>query len=288
MSRPLRIAVPEALRAAAVPAAAARPAPVLLAPAEPDAARQRAAWERLWLERRRGRGGSPGEAEAALALAPVRAMLALLAQECDAALLSEADAGWERAWELLEPATPGGVCAELWIAALPGAGGRATTTGWCAWPGTERLSWAADTLANAADTLGRIAGAAATPVLLDFSNGRDPARPQLERLAATLAARQPATRLIQIYSPFFFEQGQLRARSVLAAVERQVPGTLLLCGPRLQRAELAAALEAEGGSWAGPLAAGAERPAARVAAPATPSRVAATLERLAQLAAPAH
>ncbi len=280
MSRAVRIAVSEALHAAeAVPAGTLQPMPIWVVPAEPEAARQRAAWERLWLERRRGRGGSSGEAEAALAEAPTRAMLALLAQECDAAVLSEADAGWQRAWALLEPAAPGGVCADLWIAELPGA----ATVGWCAWPGSEQLSRAADALATASATLSQIAGAPAVPVLLDFSNGRDHSRPQLERLAATLAARRPGARLVQIYSPFFFEQGQLRARNLLAAIGRQAPGTLLLCGPRLHGAELAAAIEAEGGSWAGALAAGAERPAARLCAQATPAQVAATIGRLARL-----
>ncbi|HUX68855.1 MAG TPA: hypothetical protein VMV31_15320 [Terriglobales bacterium] len=267
---PLRIALPASLRPAAE--AAAGPSPQWLSPPLPADPRLRARWQRLWQERRAGAGGTSAEADAALLDPSVRALLLLLDQGADAALLCDADPGCATAWRLLEPRDPGGACADLWVGELDGA-----PLGWLDWPGTDHLSLAANQLRAAADELALLARRPAAPCLVTFAAGPDPWRRQGERLLATLAARTP-TRAIALYSPFFFRDGRLLAREWWQAVHQQCPGALpLVCVPRLARAELAAALLAAGGTWAGPLRAGAEKPVARLAPDDAPARFAATL-----------
>ena len=277
-----RIALPASLRPAAEAAAAGWPGPrpQWLSPSLPADPRLRARWQRLWHERRAGAGGTSAEADAALQDASVRALLLLLDQGAEAALLSPADAGAAAAWRMLEPRAPGGACADLWMGELPAGSGDAARFGWLDWPGADNLSQAVNQLRAAADELALLTPAPVAPCLVSFAGGRDPWRAHSQRFLDTLRERT-AAQAIALYSPLFFKDGQLQVREWLQAVRQQCPGAApMVCVPQLARAEFAAALEAAGGGWAGPLRAGAEKPVARLAPDAPPARFAATLAAL--------
>ncbi|MGH9481263.1 MAG: hypothetical protein ACRD1L_04140 [Terriglobales bacterium] len=278
----VRIALPEALRPRAEAAALRLPGPrpQLISPPLPADPRQRLRWQRLWQERRAGAGASPAEAEAALHNPLLRAVLLTLDRGADAALLDEGDAGCAAAWQLLEPLQPTGACAELYLGSLPGATAPAPGFGWFDWPASGELSPAASQFHAAVAETARLAQAPAVPLLVDFSNGRNPLRPQWERWLLTLQARMPA-QSCQLYSPLFYRQGELQAAALVDAVGLiSRAATPVLCVPRLARRDFAASLLAAGGRWAGPFRAGAEVPAARLAPHADAASCQATLEWL--------
>lgn len=262
----LRIAVPPELRAPVETAigrtAAARAARVGTAEL-PEQASQRLRWQRLWLERRRGRGAGESEAEAALQDASQRAVLALLDRQVEAAVLP-ADAAGDAAWRLLEPRPGFTVCAEVWW----GQAAEGAPFAWYEWPGAGAVSETAERLAVAGREVARWTGGATRTVVVSFAGGPHAERAATERLLATLSARM-AIEHLPLYSPFFYRPEGLQAGALLAAITRLTGAAVpLLCIPRLRGAEMGAALRGAGGSWAGPLLAGAEAAAARLAAAA--------------------
>ncbi len=280
---PSRIAVAESLLAAAEAAAARLPAPRprLFAPALPDDVRLRLRWQRLWQERRRAAGESAAESETALRDASVRALLAALDRQADAVLLHAADALAALAWRALEPPPGAPAPADFWIAALPAAAAAHRVIGWCDWPAQGGAAAAAASLRVAAAALERMQGRPARPVALDWFGGREDCAAHAAGLGEVLAARGAAASL-RLYSPLLFPGGRLDAPALAAHLAHAAAGAApVVCAPRLPREEFAAAVERAGGSWAGPLRAGAEIPAA-LAAPGAPSeRLAATLGWLA-------
>ena len=233
----------------------------------PAEARLQQRWQRLWLERRRGRGGSLAEAEAALRQDSTRALLLALDGAADAVVVNAAESA--AVWRLLEPA-PAQVCADLWLGRLGG------DLGWLDWQGGEDLSAAAERLRSASAAAARACGATALPVVVDFAGGRDPLRARIERWAETLRARTAAIYL-QLYSPLLFSGTGLQVAALLQAV-RKASGTAVpvMCIPQLPRSEFAAALTAAGGTWCGPFRAGAELPVACLSAEANPGQARAT------------
>jgi hypothetical protein len=269
----LRIVAPPELRAA-VEAAIARGAGerARVGTAElPEAANLRLRWQRLWLERRRGRGAAASEAEAALHDASQRAVLALLDRQAEAAVLP-ADASGDAAWGLLEPRPGFAACAEVWWGEAAGGAPFA----WFEWPGAAAVSETAERLAVAGREVARWTGGATRTVVVSFAGGPNAERAATERLLTTLSARTAVVHL-PLYSPFFYRPEGLQAGALLAAITRLTGAAApLLCIPRLRGAELGAALRGAGGSWAGPLLAGAEAAAARLAPAATAADAAAT------------
>jgi hypothetical protein len=280
----LHIAVAESARAAAE-AALQRlppPRPVLVAPDLPAEARLRLRWQRLWQERRRAAGESEAEAEAALRDGSARALLAALDRQADAVLLSAADGRAGVAWSLLEPRPSQAAVADLWIAELPPTGapaGAPAVVGWCDWPAAGAAA-AAHALRTAAAEIERLAAAPARPLALDFFGGREDKPARAAALAEVLAARGPAAGL-RLYSPLLFSDGRLDALALAGRLRAAAGALPVIAAPRLAREEFAAAVERAGGSWAGPLRAGAEVPAALAPAAPAPARLAATLRWLA-------
>lgn len=274
-----RIAVPDALRPAAEAASRRLGEPRLhfISPPLPGESRQRLRWQRLWQERRASAGATPAESEAALQDASLRALLLALDHGAEAALLHEADAGCTSAWRLIEPLEPTGCCADLYMATLPETAGGGPL-GWFDWPGSAEASRAADQYHVAAKTAGRMAGASARLVALDFSNGRNALPSLWERWLQTLRTRIEVQER-HLYSPLFYRQGALQVVAMVQALGKaDYVGTVsVLCVPRLQRQEFAAALLAAGGSWAGPFRAGAETAAARLGASPEAAVTAATV-----------
>jgi hypothetical protein len=273
-----RIAVPPELRAV-VEAAWARGGgeggAQLYTPEMPEAANVRLRWQRLWLERRRGAGGDAAAAEAALRDSGQRAVLALLDRQAHAVLLPAGRDG-DAAWKLLEPRRGATACAEVWLAQAAGAEAPAA---WCEWS-AEPVSAVADRLCLAAAEVAHWARYPARTVVVGFAGGKDPEREATERLLATLRARTEVLHL-SLYSPFYYRDEGLQAAALLAAVQRAVGAAIpVLCVPRLRGAELAAALRAAGGRWAGPLLCGAEAAAARLAPTASSTDAAATCQWL--------
>ncbi|MGH9465871.1 MAG: hypothetical protein ACRD1Y_00815 [Terriglobales bacterium] len=280
----LRLALPPSLRAGMQPLAGPGgfPALTLLSPALPADERQRQRWLRLWMERRKASGASAAEAEAALQIASVRAVLALLDRQADAALLDETEPGAEQAWQLLEPRS-GQACAEVWIGE-PSPGSAAAFAWWLP-PAAASVAAAAAQLQSAAADFARWAQQPVKPAIVSFLGGRDSQAAATARLASTLAARAPAT-VFSLYSPLLFRDGALQLSSLLAQVrEHTGPGLPLLCIPPLPRSELASALLAQGGALTGPLLAGAEAAVARVRADVAPARLQATCAWLLRRAA---
>ncbi len=275
-----RIALAESLRLPAEAALARLPAPrpVLVCPPLPEEPRLRLRWQRLWQERRRAAGESAAEAEAALRDASVRALLAALDRQAEAALLATADALAASAWRVLEPLPGEPAVAALWIAELPAA--PAPLLGWCDWPAAGGAHAAAIALRVAAAELERLGAGPAQPLALDFFGGREDSAARAAGLSGSLAARGAAASL-RLYSPLLFAGGRLDASALAAHVAAAAPGAVpVMCAPRLPREEWAAAVERAGGSWAGPLCAGAEIAAALAAPGASAERLAASLRWL--------
>ncbi|MGN6591726.1 MAG: hypothetical protein ACTHJX_02390 [Terriglobales bacterium] len=278
----LRITVPPELRAA-VEAALGRGAGerARVGTAElPEQANLRQRWQRLWLERRRGRGAAVSEAEAALHDASQRAVLALLDRQAEAVVLPAHAAG-DAAWRLLEPRAGFAACAEVWW----GETATGTPIAWYEWPGGGAVSETAEHLRAAEREVARWTGSVVQTVVVSFAGGPHAERAATERLLATLSARTTVVHL-PLYSPFFYRPDGLQAAELIAAVTRRTGVALpLLCVPRLRGAELGEALRAAGGSWAGPQLAGAEAAAARLAPTASATEAAATCHWLLRAAA---
>ncbi|MGH9475004.1 MAG: hypothetical protein ACRD1C_01595 [Terriglobales bacterium] len=267
---PLRLALPDSLRAVVSPLRWSGEPPQLFSPLVPSDERERTRWQRLWRERRGASGASTAEAEEALQNGSVRALLSVLDRQADAALLEESESAPARC--LLEPRR-GFTCADLWITGAPDDS--AAVFGW--WSGDlDPVSWAADQVRAAVDELARLAGRPALAVVVAFAGGADAGRSARERFAATLAARVPV-RSLSLYSPLFFRNGELLVPALLAAIRLQTGAALpLLCVPRLAQADVSAALLSSGSVLAGPLSAGAEVPVARLGRHATPAHAQAT------------
>jgi len=242
-----------------------------------------------WLRilRERCRREAPATLEAALHDPAVCTLLQVLDRRAEAALLSESSAGWEKAWNLLEPAGTG-VCADLWIGTEGG-----WKFGWLDAIAGEPAAATAARLQAATAALAQALGCPAQPLAVHFAGGPDPRARDWERQLATLRARLEL-KAAEIYSPLLFAGGRLQAAAFLQAVRQAASAAApllapLLYVPRLPRAELEAAFAASGGAdsdggWCGPFRAGAEAPVARVPAGAGAARLAATLANLATLA----
>jgi len=273
-----RIAVPSELRAVAEAALTGVPGARLVNPEIPADANPRLRWHRLWLERRRGSGADTAAAEAALQDGGQRAVLAVLDRQADAVLLPAGAAG-DRAWRLLEPRRGLTAVAEVWLAQTA-----AGPVAWCEWNAALGAA-AAEQLCLA---VGEVAGWTQRParaVVVTFAGGKDTERAATERLVATLRERTKALHL-PLYSPLFYRDEGLQAAALLAAVQRAAGNVVpVLCMPRLRGTELGAAVRAGGGTWSGPLLAGAEMAAARLEAGASAAEVTATVAWLLRAAA---
>jgi len=275
-----RIAAPPALLPSLEPAARGWVRPIRLvaavAPAGDPDARQELRLRRIWLEHQRARGGAALDAESALRSGSIRAWLMVRDRQAEAALLDESDPFTPAAWQAIEPDAAHAVCADFWMASLSG-----TPCAWFDWPASIEPSPAVDQFLSAVRAASQAAGGA-LPLLLDFSNGRDPAASRWKSVALTLQARSPQARHAMLYSPLFYRDGRLDAAALLKAVLGVAAGALpVLCAPRLARADFAAALRAAGGTMSGRLRAGADFPAARLAADAHLASARATLAWLA-------
>lgn len=249
----------------------------VFAPALPSEERQRQRWQRIWMERRAATGASEAEAGAALQCASVRAILALLDHQADAALVDTAEAA--AAWPLLEPRTASG-CADLYV----GAGEGRARLGWCDCDAHAPPSGSAGQLRAASLELARLSGQPAVPAAISLSPQAEPS-PEFERLAVTLGARGPAA-VVQLYSPLFFREGKLQAEALLNAIGSHTAPALPVLGlPAELRAEFAAAWCGSGGAWTGALRAGAEAAAARISASASAPEMEATVSWLLRRAA---
>lgn len=266
----LRLALPESLRAAVAAVRWSGTAPRLLSPPPPGGERERARWQRLWMERRAASGASPADAEAALRNASVRALLAVWDRQADAALLDAEDGAAARS--LLEP-RHGVACSDYWIAGAPGD--CASAFAW--WSGSlEPLSRAADQLRATVDEWSRLSGGSAIAVVMELAAGDDAGRAPRARFAETVCARMSA-RTPKLYSPLFYRNGELQWQILLAALRPALGADpAVLCAPRLTLAQVSAAAENAGMPWAGPLYAGADVPAAELSPAAAPARVYAT------------
>lgn len=281
----LRVAVPPALQTAAAAAVPALGPVRVICPAPPRPERLEWRWQRLLRER--GGHRSAAELDAARQDGSVRAVLALLDHEADAALLSESDPAWRLGWELLEPArAASGTLAlpgtDVWIGSTahgtgPG-GGMGTAFGWLEWANGTTTSAAVDRLRSAAASVGRATGRVAVPVVVNFSGGPSPVQAATQRFRRTLAERTTAS-MLDLYSPLFYAEGRLQASALVAAVQRSLAPSAIavLCCPQLEGADVAASLENAGGRWAGPFRAGAEHPMARCATGLSQAQVTATL-----------
>lgn len=273
-----RIAIPDSLLPRLEGAAHGSVRPFRLvaahAPKGEEASRQDLRLQRIWLEQRRGHGSSASEAEAALRSGSMRALLLVQDGQADAAVLDETDPLTAQAWQSIEPESANASCADLWLTWLDGA-----HCGWFDWPASAELSQGVSQFLSAAGAASRGFGNGATPLLLDFSNGRDPAAPRWNAVAQTLHARSPQARRAMLYSPLFYREGRLDAPALLRALQHFAAETApVLCAPRLARSEFASALRVAGGIMSGRLRAGAEIPAARLAADADLASARATLD----------
>ena len=273
-----RIAIPDTLLPRLEGAAQGSVRPFRLvaahAPRSEAATREDSRLQRIWLEHCRGHGSSASEAEAALRSGSMRALLLVQDGQADAAVLDEADPLTAQAWQSIEPESANAHCADLWLAWLDGA-----HFGWFDWPASAERSQGVSQFLSAAGAASHGFGHGATPLLLDFSNGRDPTAPRWNGVAQTLHARSPQARQAMLYSPLFYREGRLDAAALLRAIQRFAPGSApVLCAPRLARSEFASALRAAGGTMSGRLRAAAEFPAARLAADADLASARATLD----------
>lgn len=257
-----RLAAPESLR----PLLASAPVEIF-SPAVPSDERARERWLRLWLERRKGAGAMPVEAAAALQSASLRAVLAALDRRADGVLLDDTESA-AAAWQLLEPRNQP-VCTDLWL------GGHPEKPPECfAWWETQpavNVSLAAERLCVAVAELARLQAQPAVAAVVSLLGSAVTRRPPAAAFVATLAARAPV-RPLSLYSPLFFRDGRLQAAALLAEIRRHAGAAApVLFIPQLTREEFSAALLRAKVPWAGPLLAGAELPAARLAAQATPA-----------------
>jgi hypothetical protein len=276
-----RIAVAESMRTAAEAALLrlVAPRPELLFPELPAETRLRLRWQRVWQERRRGSGESEAEAEAALRDSSARAMIATLDRQASGVCLAAADALAAVAWKAIEPLPGRPAPTDFWIGELE-PGGSGGVMGWCDWP-VEGPAAAAAALRAAAAELERLGAGQARPVALDWRGGREDTTGRAGGLGEVLGARGAGVEL-RMYSPLFYPDGQLDAAAVARHLRAAAGATPVVCAPRLAREEFAAAIERAGGSWAGPLRAGGEIPAAMLPKAASTERVAATLRWLAR------
>ncbi|MGH9491529.1 MAG: hypothetical protein ACRD17_13530 [Terriglobales bacterium] len=261
LSEALRRAQAAGVDAALVPAAAAADSPP---PRE-------AADARILRERRGARGWDGEEIQRRLAQPAWRAVVRLIGGECAGLLLMATDGEARAALGLLEPAA-GMDLAPLRLAV--GAGGALDYALLAAPPAAPGALAAAMAAAGAAIT--RAWEQTLRPVVVDFSPGDG-------KMAATTAVprERDGAQNIQLYSPFFYSHGVLRAEALLAAIRERGPGAPLIAVPALGGA-FAARLAADGGRLSGTLLAGAERPAAWLEADASAEQIALTLQALAR------
>lgn len=227
-------------------------------------------WQRLWLENRRSRGDDALAAMQALSHATLRTAMFALDRQADALVLPS-DAAGTTAWNLLPPRSTQ-PCADLFWADLHGE------FGCLPWPNSEP-ALAANTVKSAAT----LTGAHVVWVNFRGSEVRLPASSAKER--ALLDARLPLITL-DVYSPFYFGDGRLLADPLLQKIRALCgrPLQFLLLIPGLDLGELALAIRAANGTWAGPFRLGAEIPAARLESNCRPADARLTLDFLARLA----
>ncbi|MGH9507237.1 MAG: hypothetical protein ACRD13_09970 [Terriglobales bacterium] len=261
LSEALRWAQAAGVEAALVPAAAAADGP-------PS---REAADARILRERRGARGWDGEEIQRRLAQPAWRAVVRLIGGDCAGLLLMAPDGEARAALGLLEPAA-GMDLAPLRLAM--GAGGALDYALLAAPPAAPGALAAA--MATAGAAISRAWEQTLRPVVVDFS----PAGGKLAAATAALRERDGAQN-IQLYSPFFYSHGVLRAEALLAAIRERGPGAPLIAVPALGGA-FAARLAAEGGHLSGTLFAGAERPAAWLEADASAEQIALTLQALAR------
>lgn len=262
LSEALRWARAAGVEAALVPAAAAADGP-------PS---REAAEARILRERRGARGWDGEEIQRRLAQPVWRAVVRLIGGECAGLLLMAPDGEARAALGLLEPAA-GMELAPLRLAV--GAGGALDYALLAAPPAAPGALAAAMAAAGAA--ISRAWEQTLRPVVVDFS----PAGGKMA--AATAAPRErDGAQNIQLYSPFFYSHGVLRAEALLAAIRERGPAAAPLIAVPALGGAFAARLAAEGGRLSGTLLAGAERPAAWLEVDASAEQIALTLQALAR------
>lgn len=238
---------------------------------------RRTAYIRLLLERKAARGWDQLQAERALGEAPVHALTALLAGDCEAVLLPGACD--PAALSLLEPA-PGMACAAVWEGEAAGR-----RFAWLEAP--QRSSAAVATLLDSA-TAWRTTrwGRPTLPVVVTFAGGKNDQAAVLTEAAATLLERAPG-KAVHLYSPLFYRDGRLDTALLLDEIHAHLNVAVepLLWVPQVAAAELGAGVLARGGTWAGAFWSGAEKPVACVAESAPPAQLLATLRGLLQAVA---
>lgn len=219
----------------------------------PTDERRRERWQRLWLERRAPSGATPAEAMAALQSPSLRALLAVLDRQADAAIVDAAEPAAAAAWRWLEP-RPQQLCAELWLAGDPAA--NRDELGWWEANAADPVSVAAEKLRSAVAEMARLTDRPALAAVVSLVGAGVTRRPPGDRFTATLVARAPAL-AVSVYSPLLFREGRLQAAALLAEIRRRTGvSTPVIFAPQLERAEM--------DPWSGPLLAGAEIAVARL------------------------
>lgn len=258
-------------------------APPGVAGADASAASAQAAvsWddERILRERRAARGWDGGEIRSRLEHPAWRAVARLLRGESGGLLVltpaAEPDAETREAMALLEP-LPGMALAPLRLAFA--SSGALEFALLAAPPAAPHAL--AQAIATAAAVIAQHWEQEMHPVLVDFSLAAGSA-PFAAALAAVRARGE--ARAAELYSPFFYRHGVLKAESLLAAILNVSPASPLIAIPGLGGGWLPSAETAPAtGAWL----AGAEKPLAWLPVSAGPAPRARTLAALRLLAAP--
>lgn len=274
----------EALRQAAAAGLNVRFAPAAEAPLSSAV---RADYERVLRERRAARGWDAAEIRLRAADPVWRAVIRLLrapvagtaAGHPAALLLIAPQSASLSAADLLEPARGMSVAPLRLALTADGAAAFALLAAAPAAPGA-----AAAVLTSGRQAIRRALDLRLTPVVVHFSHAADAQAAAVESAVRAHGEAQA----VELYSPFFYDHGMLRAARVLAAVREKVPAPLIWA-PQLGAAfpaALAAAPPA-GTALTGTWLAGAERPIAWAESAASAATLSATLRLLARAAAAA-